>query len=119
MFSEFGNPTSVDFVRCDSSQIVAAYVSSDTQIYDLETGSAVTKLESKVPSGKSKVCARIEVDYQSILNLTSRINMIPLHILGKQPCKIFAWFMESRHITYSDFNVTCILRDPYNNDSSE
>ena len=48
----YGNPTSVDFVRCDSSQITVGYQSSDTIIFDLETGTPVVTLESKMPSGK-------------------------------------------------------------------
>ena len=51
----YGNPTSVDFVRCDSSQVAVGYQSSDTVIFDLETGAPVVTLESKVPSGKINI----------------------------------------------------------------
>lgn len=41
-----GVPTSVDFVRCDSTQMVTAFTSSNTVIYDLETGKPVVRFES-------------------------------------------------------------------------
>ncbi|XP_014673343.1 PREDICTED: striatin-like [Priapulus caudatus] len=43
-------PTSVDFVRSDPSQMVAAYTSCNAVIYDLETGKPVIELESHAPT---------------------------------------------------------------------
>ncbi|XP_064600023.1 striatin-3-like isoform X2 [Liolophura sinensis] len=42
-----GVPTCVDFVRCDPSQMVVSYTSSNTYIFDLETGKQVTLLETQ------------------------------------------------------------------------
>lgn len=47
-----GVPTSVDFVRCDPSQMVASYTSSNTYIYDLETAKQILCLETKINIGK-------------------------------------------------------------------
>lgn len=47
-----GAPTSVDFVRCDPSQMVASYSSSNTYIYDIETGKQVLCINTKSASGK-------------------------------------------------------------------
>ena len=44
-------PTSVDFVRCDPNQMVASYTSSNTYIFDIETGKQVMMLETKLNSG--------------------------------------------------------------------
>nr|XP_022330321.1 striatin-3-like isoform X8 [Crassostrea virginica] len=45
-----GAPTSVDFVRCDPSQMVASYTSSNTYIYDIETGKQVLCINTKSAS---------------------------------------------------------------------
>nr|XP_019924461.1 striatin-3 isoform X10 [Crassostrea gigas] len=45
-----GAPTSVDFVRCDPSQMVASYSSSNTYIYDIETGKQVLCINTKSAS---------------------------------------------------------------------
>ncbi|XP_048732375.1 striatin-3-like isoform X6 [Ostrea edulis] len=42
-----GVPTSVDFVRCDPSQMVASYSSSNTYIYDIETAKQVLCIDTK------------------------------------------------------------------------
>lgn len=47
---EDGAPTSVDFVRCDPSQMVASYSSSNTYIYDIETGKQVLCINTKSAS---------------------------------------------------------------------
>ncbi|KAF4518834.1 hypothetical protein B566_EDAN008163 [Ephemera danica] len=44
--AEDGQPTSVDFVRNETNQMVAAYNSSHCVIYDLETGKPVIRLET-------------------------------------------------------------------------
>ncbi|CAL1527622.1 unnamed protein product [Lymnaea stagnalis] len=51
--SDEGVPTSVDFVRCDPTQMVASYTSSNTYIFDIETGKQVLMLETKVNSDTS------------------------------------------------------------------
>ncbi|XP_061167514.1 striatin-3-like isoform X4 [Saccostrea echinata] len=45
-----GVPTSVDFVRCDPSQMVASYSSSNTYIYDIETAKQVLCIDTKSAS---------------------------------------------------------------------
>jgi len=49
--TEEGVPTSVDFVRCDPSQMVASYSSSNTYIFDIENGKQVLGLETKINQG--------------------------------------------------------------------
>jgi striatin 1/3/4 len=46
MFVTDGQPTSVDFVRNETNQMVAAYNSSHCVIYDLETRKPVIRLET-------------------------------------------------------------------------
>ena len=41
-----GTPTSVDFVRDDPNKMVTSYTSAACLIYDLETGVAVTRLDT-------------------------------------------------------------------------
>ena len=41
-----GVPTSIDFVRTETSQMVASYSSANCVIYDLETATAVVRLDS-------------------------------------------------------------------------
>ena len=52
MSTEEGVPTSVDFVRCEPSQMVASYTSCHTYIYDIETSKQVIKLDTKQTNGK-------------------------------------------------------------------
>ncbi|XP_033644615.1 striatin-3-like [Asterias rubens] len=80
----YGNPTSIDFVRCDSSQIAVGYQSSDTVIFDLETGTPVVTLESKMPSD----------------NEFTQINKLASH--PTLPITITAH--EDRHIRFFDNN---------------
>lgn len=42
----YGVPTSIDFIRTETSQMVAAYSTSQCYIYDLETAEAVVTLDS-------------------------------------------------------------------------
>ncbi|XP_055957494.1 striatin-3 isoform X8 [Patella vulgata] len=105
--TEDGVPTSVDFVRCDPSQMVASYTSSNTYIYDLETGQQVLKLETKQNSDSSS---------------TNQINRVISH--PTLPLTITAH--EDRHIRFFDNNtgqivhsmvahldsVTCLAVDP-------
>lgn len=51
-FTDNDIPTSVDFVRCDPSQMVASYTSSNTYIFDIETAKQVLKLDTKQSSGE-------------------------------------------------------------------
>ncbi|KAK3093263.1 hypothetical protein FSP39_013411 [Pinctada imbricata] len=54
--NEKGVPSSVDFVTCDPSQMVASYTSSNAYIFDLETGKQITALESNFTSeGKNQI----------------------------------------------------------------
>ena len=55
LFTEDCAPTSVDFVRCDPTQLVASYTSANTYIFDIETGKQVLKLETKDNSGEFQI----------------------------------------------------------------
>ena len=46
-----GVPSSVDFVRDDSSRIVASFSSSHSVIFDVETGKQLLRLESTSQDG--------------------------------------------------------------------
>ncbi|XP_076098487.1 striatin-3-like isoform X6 [Mytilus galloprovincialis] len=81
-----GVPTSVDFVRCDPSQMVASYTSSNTYIYDLETAKQILCLETK-----------INID----TNNSNQINRIITH--PTRPVTITAH--EDRHIRFFDNNT--------------
>ncbi|XP_052058103.1 striatin-3-like isoform X2 [Mytilus californianus] len=81
-----GVPTSVDFVRCDPSQMVASYTSSNTYIYDLETAKQILCLETK-----------INID----ANNSNQINRIITH--PTRPVTITAH--EDRHIRFFDNNT--------------
>lgn len=50
--AETGVPTSVDFVRCDPSQLVVSYCSCNTYIFDIETGKEVLMLETRQNCGE-------------------------------------------------------------------
>ena len=50
-FVEEGVPTSIDFIRCEPSHMVASYNSCNTYIYDIETAKQVIALESNQTSG--------------------------------------------------------------------
>lgn len=49
--ADAGLPSSVDFVRCESNQMVAGYTSSNAHIFDIETSQKVLTLESKIEDG--------------------------------------------------------------------
>ena len=57
---EVGVPTSVDFVRCEPSQMVCAFTTANTYIYDIETAKQVIALESNTESGKELLFVRYE-----------------------------------------------------------
>ncbi|KAI8788504.1 striatin-3-like isoform X1 [Biomphalaria glabrata] len=84
--SEEGVPTSVDFVRCDPSQMVASYTSSNTYIFDIETGKQVLMLETKINSDSSG---------------SNQINRVINH--PTLPISITAH--EDRHIRFFDNNT--------------
>ena len=42
----YGVPTSIDFIRTETSQMVASYSSAQCVIYDLETAAPVVTLDS-------------------------------------------------------------------------
>ncbi|XP_030855459.1 striatin-3 isoform X2 [Strongylocentrotus purpuratus] len=102
----FGVPTSVDFVRCDTSQITVGFSSADVAVYDLETAKKVITLDSRLPSDSP----------------TSQINSVASH--PTLPVTITAH--EDRHIRFFDNNsgkmvhsmvahldaVTCLAVDP-------
>lgn len=83
MDAEDGVPTSVDFVCCDPSQMVASYTSSHTYIFDIETGKQVLKLDTKQNSDPS---------------LNNQINRVINH--PTLPITITAH--EDRHIRFFD-----------------
>lgn len=62
-FTEEGVPTSVDFVRCDPTQMVASYTSSNTYIFDIETGKQVLMLETKLNSGMRALLQFLDLEY--------------------------------------------------------
>lgn len=49
--ADLGAPTSIDFVRCDTSQVVVGYTSADAVVYDLETGKPILTLDGRTLSG--------------------------------------------------------------------
>ncbi|XP_046545182.1 striatin-3-like isoform X3 [Haliotis rubra] len=84
--AEEGAPTSVDFVRCDPSRMVASYTSSNTYVFDIETGKQVLKLETKINSDSSG---------------SNQINRVVNH--PTLPLTITAH--EDRHIRFFDNNT--------------
>ncbi|XP_078673597.1 striatin-3-like isoform X1 [Branchiostoma floridae x Branchiostoma belcheri] len=78
-----GAPTSVDFVRCELSQMVAAYSSSIAVLYDLETAQPVAKLDARQGSDSG---------------VSSQINRVVAH--PTLPITITAH--EDRHIKFFD-----------------
>ncbi|XP_059161091.1 striatin-3-like isoform X4 [Physella acuta] len=84
--TEEGVPTSVDFVRCDPTQMVASYTSSNTYIFDIETGKQVLMLETKINSDTSG---------------SNQINRVINH--PTLPISITAH--EDRHIRFFDNNT--------------
>jgi len=83
---EEGLPTSVDFVRTDSNQMVVSYTSSNAYVFDIESNKIITKLESKVAEEPG---------------VASQINRIVSH--PEQPVTITAH--EDRHIRFFDNNT--------------
>ena len=71
MSTEEGVPTSVDFVRCEPSQMVASYTSCHTYIYDIETSKQVIKLDTKQTNGKYQCYTRYDNNYHSFPYLSS------------------------------------------------
>ncbi|RUS81728.1 hypothetical protein EGW08_010482 [Elysia chlorotica] len=88
--TEEGVPTSVDFVRCDPNQMVASYTSSNTYIFDMETGAHVLMLETKINSDASG---------------SNQINRVISH--PTLPISITAH--EDRHIRFFDNNTGKII----------
>ncbi|XP_021341897.1 striatin-3-like isoform X3 [Mizuhopecten yessoensis] len=83
---EDGAPTSVDFVRCDPSQMVASYSSSNTYIFDIESGKQVLTLETKINQDAG---------------VSNQINKVVNH--PTLPVTITAH--EDRHIRFFDNNT--------------
>ncbi|KAL8610961.1 hypothetical protein ACOMHN_042577 [Nucella lapillus] len=84
--SESGVPTSVDFVRCDPTQMVASYTTSNAYIFDLETAKQVLMLDSRAQCDTSG---------------SNQINCIINH--PTMPVTITAH--EDRHIRFFDNNT--------------
>ena len=63
LFAETGVPTSVDFVRCDPSQLVVSYCSCNTYIFDIETGKEVLMLETRQNCGEHQSRSTGAVSY--------------------------------------------------------
>lgn len=59
-----GSPTSVDFLRCDMTQMVAAYTSSNSVIFDLETGKPVIRLDSNQTPGMNDLLKKSYIKYK-------------------------------------------------------
>ncbi|XP_052767005.1 striatin-3-like isoform X7 [Mya arenaria] len=105
--SEDGVPTSVDFVRCDPGQMVAAYTSANTYLFDLETSKQVLTLETK---------QNTEAGSNNQINCIVNHPTLPVTITAH----------EDRHIRFFDINtgkmihsmvahldaVTCLAVDP-------
>ncbi|XP_025103841.1 striatin-3-like isoform X6 [Pomacea canaliculata] len=105
--TESGVPVSVDFVRCDPTQLVASYSSSNTYIFDMETGKQVLTLDTRQNCDTSG---------------SNQINRVINH--PTMPITITAH--EDRHIRFFDNNtgkiihamvahldsVTCLAVDP-------
>ncbi|XP_022248720.1 striatin-3-like isoform X4 [Limulus polyphemus] len=103
-----GQPASVDFVRCDPAQMVAAYDSSNALIFDLETGKNVLRLDT--------------INSSSVNPLSKQINRIVCH--PTLPLVIAAY--EDKNIRFFDITtgkmvhsmvahldaVTCLAIDP-------
>ncbi|KAJ8046016.1 Striatin-3 [Holothuria leucospilota] len=51
--ADLGTPTTIDFVRCDTSQVVVGYTSADAVVYDLETGKPILTLDGRTLSDSS------------------------------------------------------------------
>ncbi|XP_075722741.1 striatin-3-like isoform X2 [Rhipicephalus microplus] len=82
-----GTPTSVDFVRSDSTQMAVAYTTSRSVIMDLETGKQVVRLESDQNPDASA--------------LSKQINCVVSH--PTLPMTVTAH--EDRHIRFFDNNT--------------
>ncbi|XP_015919059.1 striatin-3 isoform X2 [Parasteatoda tepidariorum] len=82
-----GSPTSIDFLRCDLTQMVAAYTSSNSVIFDLETGKSIIRLDSNQTPDSSP--------------LGKQINCIVCH--PTLPLTVTAH--EDRHIRFFDNNT--------------
>ena len=50
-FTDYGVPTSADFVRSNPCQIVVSYTSSHAIVFDTETGKSILELNSTLTSG--------------------------------------------------------------------
>lgn len=85
-----GVPTSVDFVRCDPNQMVVSYTSSNAYVFDIETNTVVTMLESKIAEDPG---------------VGSQINCVISH--PTLPVTITAH--EDRHIRFFDNNTGKLL----------
>ncbi|XP_077552052.1 connector of kinase to AP-1 isoform X2 [Haemaphysalis longicornis] len=82
-----GTPTSVDFVRCEPSQMAVAYTTSRAVIMDLETGKQVVRLDSDQSPEASA--------------LSKQINCVVSH--PTLPMTVTAH--EDRHIRFFDNNT--------------
>ncbi|PIK52509.1 hypothetical protein BSL78_10607 [Apostichopus japonicus] len=104
--ADLGAPTSIDFVRCDTSQVVVGYTSADAVVYDLETGKPILTLDGRTLSESAN----------------AQINRVVSH--PTLPITITAH--EDRHIRFFDNTsgkmvhsmvahldaVTCLAVDP-------
>ncbi|XP_077862092.1 striatin-3-like [Saccoglossus kowalevskii] len=88
-----GTPTSVDFVRCDPSQMVTGYSSATAVLYDLETATPVLRLESMQTAENEG---------------SSQINRVVSH--PTLPITIAAY--EDRHIRFFDNNSGELTQTP-------
>jgi hypothetical protein len=52
VIAESGVPTSVDFVRCEPSQMVVSYSSSNAYVFDMEKSTPIVTLECPSEDGE-------------------------------------------------------------------
>lgn len=84
-----GAPTCVDFLANEPNQMVAAYTSGNSYVYDLETGKAVVRLESKASGGARQI--------NRIVNHPT----LPLTIAAQENCQITFFDTVSGQLTHS------------------
>ena len=92
----------MDFVRCEPSQMVASYTSSNTYIYDIETSQKVLMLDTKAAEGKGETGAIYFISslYKlHILNKFSKICVIKATVFFQNMARaliIFKWHQTRR-----------------------
>lgn len=103
-----GNPTSIDFVATDLHQMVAAYTTAKTIVYDLETAKPVVNLDSGVTYGQLERCSHL-VKASSMHNLFLFADGTPNTQINKVICHptlpIVITGHEDKYIRFFDVNT--------------